>query len=52
MERQAYLRSRVVSGDGRSRRIYRATPSGRRVLVSARKRVQERFGEMFEGDEA
>ena len=50
MERQGYLRSRLVSKDGRSRRVYRATPAGRKALVTARKRVQELFGEMFEHD--
>src|SRR5436190_15148184 len=48
LERQGYLKSRVTRQDGRSRRVYRATPTGRRALVTARKRVQELFGEMFE----
>jgi DNA-binding PadR family transcriptional regulator len=48
MERLGYLRSKVVLTDGRNRRIYRATPAGRKALVTARKRVQELLGEMFE----
>src|SRR6266550_3757327 len=48
MERQGYLRSRLTLNDGRSRRMYRATPAGRKALVTARLRVQELFGEMFE----
>jgi PadR family transcriptional regulator len=48
MERQGYLRSRLTMSGGRSRRVYRATPAGRKALVTARKRVQELFGEMFE----
>ncbi len=50
MERQGYLRSRVSTSAGRSRRIYRATPAGRKALVEARARVKELFGEMFEHD--
>src|SRR4249919_4193210 len=48
MERQGYLRSRRALNAGRNRRVYRATPAGRKVLVIGRKRVQELFGEMFE----
>jgi DNA-binding PadR family transcriptional regulator len=50
MERQGYLRSRLALDHGRKRRVYRATASGRRALVTARQRVQELFGEMFEHD--
>jgi PadR family transcriptional regulator PadR len=48
MERQGYLRSRLTLNGGRNRRVYRATPAGRKALVIGRKRVQELFGEMFE----
>jgi PadR family transcriptional regulator PadR len=48
MEQQGYLRSRSTLQNGRTRRVYRATPAGRKALVTARKRVQELFGEMFE----
>jgi len=48
MEQQGYLRSQTVQREGRSRRVYRATASGRKALVVARQRVQELFGEMFE----
>jgi len=35
---------------GRSlRRLYRATPAGRRALRSAKARVRELFGELFDG---
>jgi hypothetical protein len=47
MERQGYLRSRLTLNGGRNRRVYRATPAGRKALVIARQRVQELFGEMF-----
>jgi len=48
MERQGYLRSRVTLDAGRNRRMYRVTPTGRKALAVARRRVQELFGEMFE----
>jgi PadR family transcriptional regulator PadR len=48
MERQGYLRSQPTLHQGRTRRVYRATPAGRKALTVARKRVQELFGEMFE----
>jgi len=50
MERQGYLRSRADRTDGRRRRVYRATPAGRKALVLARTRVQELFGEMLGHD--
>jgi len=48
MEQQGYLRSRSTQENGRTRRVYRATPAGRKALVTARQRVRELFGEMFE----
>jgi PadR family transcriptional regulator, regulatory protein PadR len=48
MERSGYLRSQSVQKNGRSRRLYRATATGRKALVIARQRVRELFGEMFE----
>jgi PadR family transcriptional regulator PadR len=48
MERHGYLRSRLTQHNGRTRRMYRATPFGRKALVTARQRVEELFGEMFE----
>ena len=48
MERHGYLRSQVSLREGRRRRIYRATPIGRRELTAARRRVEELFGEMLE----
>jgi PadR family transcriptional regulator, regulatory protein PadR len=48
MEQQGYLRSRSTQANGRTRRVYRVTRAGRKALVTARKRVRELFGEMFE----
>jgi PadR family transcriptional regulator, regulatory protein PadR len=50
MERDGYLRSRATVDGGRARRIYRATSMGRKALVTARQRVKELFGEMFEDE--
>ena len=50
MERLGYLRSKSTLSEGRTRRIYRATPAGRKALTVARARVKELFGEMFEHD--
>ena len=50
LERQGYLRSQVLLNDGRNRRFYKITPVGRKALVTARQRVKELFGEMFEHD--
>ncbi len=48
MEKQGYLKSQITQTGGRNRRLYRATAVGRKALGTARKRVQELFGEMFE----
>lgn len=48
LERQGYLRSRRVRDGKHVRRVYRATARGRRALATARERVRELFGELFE----
>ena len=48
MERSGLLRSKAAVEGGRTRRVYRATAAGRKALVTARRRVQELFGEIFE----
>src|SRR5258708_3058337 len=48
LERKGYLRS-TEKRDGRQiRRVYRATPAGRRALEAAKTQVKELFGELFE----
>lgn len=48
MEQKGYLRS-IEERSGKSvRRVYRATPAGRRALKSAKVKVRELFGELFE----
>jgi len=47
MEKRGLLRSRQ-GGRRNDRRIYRATPEGRKALAIAKHRVQELFSELFE----
>jgi PadR family transcriptional regulator PadR len=49
LEKKGYLRSSGVR-DGKSlRKVYRATPSGRRALAAAKTKVRELFRELVEG---
>jgi DNA-binding PadR family transcriptional regulator len=48
LERKGYLRSSGQRQNGRVRRVYRATPRGRRALDGAKEKVRELFGELFE----
>lgn len=50
LELKGYLRSSVEREGKRSRRIYRATPNGRRALKAAKVKVKELFGELFEDE--
>lgn len=47
MEKKGLLRS-TRPGSRNDRRVYRATPAGRKTLAAARQRVQELFSELFE----
>jgi len=50
LERKGYLRS-ISERSGKSlRRLYQATPLGRRALVAARQKVSELFGELLEDE--
>ena len=48
LEGQGYLRSSEKRDGNRIRRVYRATPLGRRVLRAAKAKVRELFEEIFE----
>ena len=50
LERKGYLRSANERSGKSSRRMYRATPLGRKVLVAAREKVSELFGELLEDE--
>lgn len=48
LEAKGYLRSVERRHGAKIRRVYRATPAGRRALGVAKARVRELFGELFE----
>jgi PadR family transcriptional regulator PadR len=48
LERRRSLRSSQRLVTGRARRVYRLTPAGARALATAKQRVWEPFGELFE----
>ena len=48
LEQRGYLRSTTEREGKRSRRVYRATPLGRKILLAARAKVSELFGELLE----
>ncbi len=48
LERKGYLRSQIETLGKRSRRMYQATPLGRKILAIAKERVTELFGELLE----
>jgi len=50
LERKGYLRSTTERSGKSARRIYRATPLGRKVLVAAKGKVSELFGELLEDE--
>ncbi|HVR83894.1 MAG TPA: PadR family transcriptional regulator [Planctomycetota bacterium] len=50
LEKKGYLNSREKRNGSHARRYYRATPLGRRALVSAKEKVRELFGELFEDE--
>lgn len=48
LERKGYLTSAEERVGARRRRVYRATPTGAEALATAKQRVWELFGELFE----
>ena len=48
LEKKGFLRSKQQQVNGRIRRVYMATGSGRKALEAGKQRVRELFGEMFE----
>jgi DNA-binding PadR family transcriptional regulator len=51
LEQKGYLRSSEERNGRWSRKVYRATPLGRKALAAAKEKVRELFGELFEDDE-
>jgi len=50
LEEKGYLISVERRFSSTTRRVYRATPAGRRALQSAKSKVRELFGELFEDE--
>lgn len=50
LEKKGYLRSSEQRKGKSLRRIYRATPLGRRALAASKSKVRELFHELIEGD--
>ena len=50
LERNGYLRSTEKRNGKSLRKVYRATPLGRRALKSAKNKVRELFHELMERD--
>jgi DNA-binding PadR family transcriptional regulator len=48
LERKGYLQSATERSGKSARRLYRATPLGRKVLAAAKEKVSELFGELLE----
>jgi DNA-binding PadR family transcriptional regulator len=48
LEARGYLKATEHRNGRRLRKVYRATPAGRRVLAAAKAKVRELFGELFE----
>ena len=49
LEKKGYLKSRVERNGRSQRKVYRATPAGRKALEAAKLKVRELFHELIEG---
>ena len=49
LEKKGYLRSTEIRNGKSLRKLYRATPLGRRALNAAKSKVRELFHELIEG---
>lgn len=50
LEEKGYLRSSEERGGKQPRRVYRATPKGRKALATAKVKVRELFSELLEDE--
>jgi DNA-binding PadR family transcriptional regulator len=50
LERKGYLRSYEERNGKSARRLYKATPAGRKALAKAKDKVRELFGELVEDE--
>lgn len=51
LEERGYLTSQEERVGRTARRVYRATPNGRKALAAAKLKVRELFGELFEDED-
>ncbi len=49
LERKGYLRASEIRNGKSYRKVYRATPLGRKALTAAKAKVRELFGELIDG---
>jgi DNA-binding PadR family transcriptional regulator len=49
LENKGYLRSKQERKGKSLRKVYRATPRGRKALAAAKEKIRELFGELIEG---
>jgi len=49
LEKKGYLRATEARSGKSWRKVYRATPVGRKALRAAKAKVRELFGELIEG---
>lgn len=49
LEKKGYLKSKTERNGKSLRKVYRATPRGRKALLAAKNKVQELFHELIEG---
>jgi DNA-binding PadR family transcriptional regulator len=49
LEKRGYLKSEEFRSGKIRRRLYRATPAGRKALKAAKQKVRELFGELIQG---
>ena len=49
LEKKGYLQSAEQRNGKSLRRVYRATPSGRKALIASKSKVRELFHELIEG---
>lgn len=49
LEKKGYLRSKEERKGKSLRKVYRATPRGRKALAAAEQKIRELFGELIEG---
>jgi DNA-binding PadR family transcriptional regulator len=49
LEKRGYLKSSEFRSGKVRRRVYKATPAGRKALKAAKQKVRELFGELIEG---